>query len=328
MQSTTLYRLQEISDLFVDACVRDPERGELLFLSIYGRDGQIQQFLAALTLRSEEGGFRQFTLASVLDADAAPSTVHVANAGELSKHSGKLPQNIFGNLAHVWLYSDALVKPDHANGRAWLLVSDHLVDGRPSQAALDRMWERLKELSPVPLADEWRDDLIASAQACGFVEWVGLDKDCLYPPLGRAGVCRIDLGTRWVEHVSGLVRSGALSAPGTANAQASASAVAAPEAFRVPPLALGQVVVTPGVQELPALKVMEWLRRHQSGDWGLVSGQDRLSNARAVASGEERVMSSYPIDESSPSKGHGDNTVWVITEWDRSVTTVLLPEEY
>ena len=325
----TLYRVQEISDLFVDGCVRDPERGELLFLSIFGRDGQLQQFLAALTLRPEEGGFRQFTLASVLDPHQNTSTVHVSNAGELSKHTGKFPQNLFGNLAHVWLYSDSLVKPDHANGRAWLLVSDHLVDGQPSQVALDRLWERLKELSSVPLADEWCAALIASAQACGFVEWVGLNGACLHPPLGRAGVCKIDLGVKWVEHVSSLVRSGELPIPEAAGDTPVANGAdrGRPAALLTAALELGQVVVTPGVQDLPVLQTMEWLRRHQSGDWGLVCGEDRLANAQAVASGEARVMSVYAIDESMPSEG-GDNKVWVITEWDRSVTTVLLPSEY
>jgi hypothetical protein len=41
-----------------------------------------------------------------------------------------------------------------------------------------------------------------------------------------------------------------------------------------------------------------------------------------------RILSAYPIDETQPCKGHGDNTLWIITEADRSVTTFLLPGEY
>ena len=41
-----------------------------------------------------------------------------------------------------------------------------------------------------------------------------------------------------------------------------------------------------------------------------------------------RFLSAYPIDESQPCEGFGDNTLWIITEWDRSVTTALLPSEY
>lgn len=36
----------------------------------------------------------------------------------------------------------------------------------------------------------------------------------------------------------------------------------------------------------------------------------------------------YPIDPALPCKGYGENTVWIITEADRSVTTILLPDEY
>jgi hypothetical protein len=41
-----------------------------------------------------------------------------------------------------------------------------------------------------------------------------------------------------------------------------------------------------------------------------------------------RILSAYPINETKPCKGYGDNTLWIITEADRSVTTFLLPEEY
>ena len=65
--------------------------------------------------------------------------------------------------------------------------------------------------------------------------------------------------------------------------------------------------------------VRECVIRHASGDWGDVCKADRLLNDRAVESGE-RILSSYTDDEG--------NKIWVITEWDRSTTTVLLPEEY
>ena len=41
-----------------------------------------------------------------------------------------------------------------------------------------------------------------------------------------------------------------------------------------------------------------------------------------------RILSSFAIDPAKPSKGFGDNTLWIITESDRSVTTFLLPSEY
>jgi hypothetical protein len=50
-------------------------------------------------------------------------------------------------------------------------------------------------------------------------------------------------------------------------------------------------------------------------------------NDQAVEDGD-RILSAYPIDPSKPCKGFGDNTLWIITEADRSVTTFLLPDEY
>jgi hypothetical protein len=87
------------------------------------------------------------------------------------------------------------------------------------------------------------------------------------------------------------------------------------------PFSLGQVVVTPG-----ALKLLEevgeeplcLLARHASGDWGDMDEHDRRENDLSLKHGW-RIVSSYSV---------GEEHVWVITEADRSVTTLLLPEEY
>lgn len=91
-------------------------------------------------------------------------------------------------------------------------------------------------------------------------------------------------------------------------------------------LALGQTVGTPA-----ALSLLEGLGihpsmllfRHANGDWGDISDKDKAANdAAAAATGDnaERVLSVYEV---AP-----DQKVWIITEWDRSVTTLLLPSEY
>ncbi len=69
------------------------------------------------------------------------------------------------------------------------------------------------------------------------------------------------------------------------------------------------------------------LSRHVRGDWGVVCAEDRKSNFEALRGGF-RIFSAYPIDPEEPCKGFGDNTLWIITEADRSATTFLLPEEY
>jgi hypothetical protein len=93
-------------------------------------------------------------------------------------------------------------------------------------------------------------------------------------------------------------------------------------------LPLGRIVATRGALEaVEPLRIAQCIARHAAGDWGCVCEADRQANDAAVKEGD-RILSAYPIDPSRPSRGHGENTLWIITEWDRSVTTALLPEEY
>jgi len=63
------------------------------------------------------------------------------------------------------------------------------------------------------------------------------------------------------------------------------------------------------------------------GDWGCVDPEDARANAEAALCGL-RIVSAYPIDPALPCAGFGKNCLWIITEADRSVTTILLPDEY
>jgi len=95
-----------------------------------------------------------------------------------------------------------------------------------------------------------------------------------------------------------------------------------------PSFNLGQIVATPGALEATTPEQrFEYLKRHSIGDWGRVCGDDWKINDQAVEDGD-RILSAYPIDASKPCKGFGENTLWIITEADRSVTTFLLPDEY
>jgi hypothetical protein len=96
----------------------------------------------------------------------------------------------------------------------------------------------------------------------------------------------------------------------------------------LPLFQLGQVVATPGaLAAVSRSRALDCLTRHQRGDWGVVDHDDAAANLEAVGAGN-RILSAYAIDPAKPSKGHGDNTLWIITEADRSVTTLLLPDEY
>jgi hypothetical protein len=98
--------------------------------------------------------------------------------------------------------------------------------------------------------------------------------------------------------------------------------------IRRPLFALGQVVSTPGALGASTPQHLgRCLQRHSHGDWGSVCAEDAASNDAALT-GCSRILSAYPIDEGKPCEGSGSNTLWIITEADRSVTTFLLPSEY
>jgi len=63
---------------------------------------------------------------------------------------------------------------------------------------------------------------------------------------------------------------------------------------------------------------VELLLRHVTGDWGDLCDEDKAANDRAVKEGT-RVFSAYVLEDGTK--------VWIITEWDRSATTFLLPSE-
>jgi hypothetical protein len=87
------------------------------------------------------------------------------------------------------------------------------------------------------------------------------------------------------------------------------------------PLPLGRVVATQGAMRMLAeagKDPFSYLARHANGDWGDLCSQDRRENELSLRHGW-RVLSSYPV---------GDARIWVLTEADRSATTILLREEY
>ena len=89
-----------------------------------------------------------------------------------------------------------------------------------------------------------------------------------------------------------------------------------------PLFSLGQVLATPGALKLletHRLLPLSFIQRHVSGDWGDICAEDRQANVDALQYGY-RLMSVYAVTPS--------DKLWIITEADRSSTTLLLPEEY
>ncbi len=89
-----------------------------------------------------------------------------------------------------------------------------------------------------------------------------------------------------------------------------------------PRFRMGQPVITPAAQSMlqrAGISPTVLLGRHLRGDWGDLDIADIASNELALLI-HRRLLSSYVIP--------GGERVWIITEADRTVTTILLPEDY
>ncbi len=91
---------------------------------------------------------------------------------------------------------------------------------------------------------------------------------------------------------------------------------------------LGRILITPGAIEALTHARQQpggFLIRHITGDWGDLCNEDRLANDDACRFENDperrgRILSAYLTKR--------NERIWIITEWDRSATTILLPEEY
>ena len=89
---------------------------------------------------------------------------------------------------------------------------------------------------------------------------------------------------------------------------------------------LGKIVATSGVCEMVGedVKFNQFVAnsfaRHCDGDWGDLDEEDKMANDFALRNGEDRLFSKYVVD--------GEVSIYIITEWDGSITTSLLPDEY
>ena len=87
-----------------------------------------------------------------------------------------------------------------------------------------------------------------------------------------------------------------------------------------PKFEAGQIVSTPKALECVDRKeIQQALKRHLKGDWGDLHEDDKEANDLALESGD-RLLSAY--------ESKSGETFWIITEADRSVTTVLMPDDY
>lgn len=88
---------------------------------------------------------------------------------------------------------------------------------------------------------------------------------------------------------------------------------------------LGRIVVTRGIELARsdssfAEFINSSIERYKNCDWGDICENDKRINELALKN-EEQILAVYKYPK-------GEKTIWIITEWDRSVTTILFPDEY
>ncbi|AZC24821.1 hypothetical protein [Pseudomonas sessilinigenes] len=184
MRSTPLYQIEECPDLYVDACVCDEQRN-LVFMSAWGRDTALQEFLARLTLGRDENGLDQFHI--LMDGRSIPV---FPNQDMLEKRTTRqFRGTLFGGMLHLWLFDRRASAPDQANHFAFALLER-------DQDPLLRLWPLVMETCPLPLLPHWREpvmDVLTQQQmltalpgSIGNVSaWrLALQLDVLEPQLG------------------------------------------------------------------------------------------------------------------------------------------------
>jgi hypothetical protein len=87
-----------------------------------------------------------------------------------------------------------------------------------------------------------------------------------------------------------------------------------------PRFPLGNIYMTQGISDRinMGLQINDYLERHHCGDWGDLCEVDKRANIMALVN-RDRLLSAYDTPAGK---------IWIITEADRSITTILLPEEY
>ncbi len=175
-----LMKISVIDDLYVDAVLTD-ESSHLLFLSLWGRDTALQEFMARVQLPASDNGIRDFHVTGV----GFDQYVQIPSVDALEKTSAKTSRDtVFGQLTQLWIYHQRVSTPDRVNRRAVMLY-------RPNEQ-IDP-WPTIKSVCHLPLLDHWRDAVV---DCCYTRDWLrGLDNG-----LGVKGAL-IDLSSDDVEIV-------------------------------------------------------------------------------------------------------------------------------
>jgi len=154
--STPLYRIDECPDLMADGCLCDEQRN-LIFLSLWGRDTAVQEFLARLTLGDDKMGLDRLHLLTEEDLSIP---IFIGSVDRLEKRTTRVfRRTLFGSMIHLWLIDRRCVEPDKANARALAILPKEAPD------RTRRLWALVQETCPLPLLDHWRDTVLELLQS-------------------------------------------------------------------------------------------------------------------------------------------------------------------
>ncbi|MCR6651273.1 MAG: hypothetical protein NVV73_07180 [Cellvibrionaceae bacterium] len=178
-----------MDQVYCDGLLTD-DAGSLLFMSVWGRDTAISQFLARLTLPDHPDGIGRF----IATGDGERISVSIPNAKLLDKEQGRASRSLFGDLVQLFVFAESLRAPDRENRAAWVVYRD-------GESAVD-IWPLMIETCHVPLLPQWRDVLVPEFQARGWItQLTGY----------RMGAIGVQLGDPELEScIEHLVQAGAL----------------------------------------------------------------------------------------------------------------------
>lgn len=200
-----LMQIDAIPDLYADAALVDAY-DKLLFLSLWGRDTAIQEFLAGISLANEEGGINSFFLTTGKRENSEPlrKLLQIGESKRLNHHSGRMPaSNVFGgDMAHLWVFDRLVTDPDLANRRT-IAISRALDTTSISSVSQSRIWQLTKAICHLPLLDHWAETIIKRFYER---EWI---KD--FNGIGVNGaLIDLSLNEEVEDEISTLIRDGVL----------------------------------------------------------------------------------------------------------------------
>ena len=205
MFESHLMQVDEAPELFADAVLVDAA-DNLLFLSLWGRDTALQEFLARLSLPSHEGGLDSFFLRPGSSENDLPrrKLVQIGDTDRLDHYSGRMPTNIFGDMAHLWLFNRLVTEPDLANRRTIVLFKpDQVSTGAGREVVHGRIWQLTKAICHLPLLDHWIEPV---TEAFRSRDWI---KD--FDGIGiHAAMIDLNLVEEVETVITSLVRDGSL----------------------------------------------------------------------------------------------------------------------